>query len=362
MKPAAISVIMPAYDAQQYVAQAIESVLGQSYPQWELIIVDDGSRDNTPDILARYTDPRISIFHQANGGESSARNTALMHAQGEYVAFLDADDVYLPQHLDVAAGYLQTHPDRGGVYTDGYYCDPNGLQLKALSSRRRGPFEGDIFEQMVRASDVFGAPVCVVLRSDVVRRNGLEFDPGIVIGPDWDFLTRYSAVASFGYVEQCTCLYRVHQTNITVRTNVQQRAFSLARCREKAIKLDRFQTCSVETRSYVFYDLLVNLLTGCAERQAAITQWPEFRQLPGKRQAQLYRRMASKALLRDQDGRDVGEWLRLSRTLNPADPRGTLLGLLYRLSPSLCKRLLSLRAAAQPEPLSSSPFADLFTR
>jgi glycosyltransferase involved in cell wall biosynthesis len=354
--------MMPAYNAEQYIGQAIESALQQTYPHWELIIVNDGSTDETPDIVARYSDRRIKAFHQPNGGEASARNTALRHMQGEYVAFLDADDVYLPHHLEVTAAYLQTHPNHDGVYTDGYYCDPNGVRLKALSSRRRGPFEGDIFEQMARASDVFGAPVCVVLRRSVIIRHGLEFDPSIVIGPDWDFMTRYSEAASFGYVDQHTCLYRVHQTNISVRTNLRQRALYLARCREKTIHSDRFRTCSVETRAFVFYDLLINLLAGLTERQAAITEWPEFRHLPAEKQAQLFRLMASKALLRGEERQYIEEWLRQSRTLNPSDLIGAVLALLYRLNPRLCKLVLGIRTSRQPEPLNSSPFADLFTR
>lgn len=362
MQPHITSIVMPAYNAEKYIGHAIGSVLAQSTPQWELIIVNDGSTDKTPDILAQYTDSRIRVFHQPNGGESSARNAALRHAQGEYIAFLDADDVYLPHHLEVSVGYLQTHAGCEGVYTDGYYCDQNGVRLKPLSSRRRGPFEGDIFEQMVRASDVFGAPVCVVLRHVVIARHGLEFDPAIVIGPDWDFLTRFSEVAPFGYVDQCTCLYRVHQTNISLRTNLQKRALSLARCREKAIKLDRFKTCSVETRAFIFYDLLVNLLAGFVDRQLVITKWLEFRELPAERQAQLLRLMASKALLHNQESRYIKEWLRQSRILNPADPLGVMLSLLYRLSPGFCKLMLSVRSGMHPEPLNRSPFADLFRR
>lgn len=359
-EPGVVSIIMPAYNAERYIAQAIESVLAQTFSRWELVIVNDGSSDSTPDILERYTDARIKVFHQVNDGESGARNTALRHVQGEWIAFLDADDVYLPHHLDLTAAYLHSHPDCGGVYTDGYYCDQNGVQLKTLSSRRRGPFEGDIFEQMVRASDVFGAPVCVALRSAVIARYGLSFDSDIVIGPDWDFLTRVAEVAPFGLVDQCTCLYRVHQTNISVRIKQQQRALSLARCREKAIKMGRFTDCSVETRAWVFYDLLINLLTEWPERQMAVTEWVEFGCLPAQKRAQLFRLMASKALLHGQPQPYIEVWLRRSREINPSDKVGAVLDLIYRVNPSLCKALLSARTVTQTEALEKSPFADLF--
>ncbi len=351
--------MMPAYNAERFIGQAVDSALAQTFADWELIVVNDGSTDATPDILARYADARIKVVHQANGGESIARNTALAHARGEHLAFLDADDLFLPRHLEVTAGALRERPDRGGVYTDGYYCDQDGARIKLLSSRRRGPFEGDLFEQTVRSSDTFGVPVCVVLRRAVIERHGLTFDPGIVIGPDWDFLNRFAEVATFGYVSEPTCLYRVHQTNISTRLRYQQRALHLARCREKAIKMNRFGACSLETRAYVFYDLLANLLVGSSERQAAITAWPEFRLLPAETRAWLLRLMASKAILSGQEGPQIQDWLRQSRSLHPAHPVSAALSLLYRLHPGLCKRLLTIRVAKQMEQWSGSPFADL---
>lgn len=350
--------MMPAFNAEQYIGQTIESVLAQSYPHWELIIVNDGSTDRTAQIAAQYTDPRIKLIHQPNGGESAARNRALRHMQGEFVAFLDADDIYLPQHLELTAGYLQTHPDIDGVYTDGHHCDRNGNLLQTLSSRRRGPFEGCVFEEVVRASDVFGPPVCVVLRYNIIARHDLRFDTSIVIGPDWDFFTHYSDFAQFKYIDQRTCLYRVHETNISIRTDLQRRALYLARCREKAIKIDNFKTCSLETRAAVFYDLLVNLLTGFPRRQSAITQWSQFQDLPAENQAQLLRLMVGRAVLKGIEQTYIEEWLRLSRQLNPADRRGMLLSALHNFSPLLCRLLLRAKTLARPNVQNRAPFSD----
>ncbi len=359
MEPVIVSILMPAYNAERFIGPAIESVLSQSFSGWELIIVNDGSGDRTREIVEQYTDARIKVFHQENGGESSARNAALQHVQGELIAFLDADDCYLEDHLELTVSYLQAHSDLDGVYTDGFYINEKGNRLKPLSSRRRGPFEGDIFEEMVRASDVFGAPVCVVLRHAVVCRDKLAFDPEIVIGPDWDFLTRCSQSARFGRIDRCTCLYRVHPTNISIRTNLQKRALSLARCREKAIQMARFKDCSIEIRAFVFYDLLINLLTGFPERQDAITQWDEFRRLPAPERARLFRLMASKALLRGDVSTYVGAWLQGSRKLNPSDWRGYLLNTLFKISPTLCKQLLTVKTSSQEEALPTFPYGNL---
>ena len=276
------------------------------------------------------------------------------------MAFLDADDLFLPSHLETTVVFLQSHPHFDGVYTDGYYINEKGERLKLLSSRRRGPFSGDIFEEMVRASDVFGAPVCVVLRYNKIVQYGLHFDPEIVIGPDWDFLTQYSAVAQFGNVTQPTCLYRVHQTNISLRTNAQKRALHLPRCREKAIKMARFNACSEDTRTYVFFDLLINCLTGFPEQQTAILDWPEFASLPAHERARLYRLMASKALLHNAEPAYVHEWLRLANELNPFDRRGKVLSSIYQLNPNFCKFLLGLKASTQTDTSNTHPFGDLY--
>ena len=355
-----VSIIMPAYNAETFIARAIESAISQTYRDWEMIVVDDGSTDFTAEILARYPHPRTKVFHQPNGGEACARNAALDHVQGEYLAFLDADDAFLPHHLQETITYLIDHPEYDGVYTDGEYIDPEGKHLKLLSNRRRGPYEGDIFEQVMRSSDVFGAPVCVVLRSRPVFERKLRFDTKIVIGPDWDFLISYAETAKFGYLNQVTCQYRVHQTNISRQVDDYRKVQSLARCREKAIKMTRFLTCSAESREFVFYDLLINLLFNDPERQEAVTCWEEFSQLAASGQARLLRLMASQAITTGDRYPYVSGWLHRSRKLDPRDVRGLLLDTIHRMSPYLCKCLLNLRTPGRSRINNSDPFGDLF--
>jgi GT2 family glycosyltransferase len=94
-----VSIIMPVYNGAPYIAKAVRSVLQQTYPFWELIVVNDGSTDNTLDILAAFDDPRIQVVSQPNGGTATARNHAMGLAQGEFMALLDADDLWLPAKL-----------------------------------------------------------------------------------------------------------------------------------------------------------------------------------------------------------------------------------------------------------------------
>lgn len=358
-----VSIMMPAYNAEAYIDQAIESIFDQSYHNWELIIVNDGSNDGTADKISKFTDTRVRIFHQTNSGEAAARNVALEHACGEFIAFLDADDLFLPDHLLAAVNYLQTHENRDGVYSDGYYIDQNGNQLKTLSSRRKGPFTGRVYEEVVRGSNVFGPPVCVVLRASPITQFELRFDENIIIGPDWEFFIRYADVAQFGYLDQITCHYRVHLDNISHRIGLQKRALELAKCRISAIKMNSFNSCSVETRYAVFYDLLVNLLRGYPERQTEITYWVEFQSLPEKGQAKLLRLMASKAHiyhLQSDHGHYVKTWLRRSLKITPADWKVILLNVIYSISPRFFGLLLRARTYRQIDPMSIPPFADIY--
>jgi glycosyltransferase involved in cell wall biosynthesis len=359
MQSGLVSIMMPAYNAASYIGQAIESVLAQHYSNWELIIVDDGSTDPTAALCARYPDPRIRRFHQPNSGEAGARNRALQEMKGEFIAFLDADDLYLPHHLEVTVSHLQQHPEHAGVYTDGHHCNANGVPTTMLSGRRRGPFQGWIFEEVVLASDVFGPPLCVMIRREVVIQERLRFDPAIVIGPDWDFFTRYAEVARFGYVNQATCLYRVHQTNITRQVDLQRRAAYLARCRQKAIQLQKFSTCSATIRGAVFYDLLINLLRGSYRQQEEISQWPEFTCLPVTEQARLLRLLAGSSIGDSKALPYVEKWLERSFAMNPYDLRGGLLYVLYKLSPALCKIVVQAKQSIQPQPTHDSPFGKL---
>jgi hypothetical protein len=171
---------------------------------------------------------------------------------------------------------------------------------------------------------------------------------------------RYADLAEFGYVDERTCLYRVHETNITVQVGNKRRAGYLALCREKAIAMPSFARCPVETQAYVFYDLLINLLAEQPERQTAVTLFPQFSALPAHEQARLLRLLASKTLLGGHDGPYLADWLRRARQANPQDRLTSRLMAVYRLSPSLARWLLRQRERRRPElPATSSPFGKL---
>ena len=101
MKKGLVSIITPMYNGGKYIGETIESVLAQTYEMWEMIVIDDGSKDNGPDIVRSYVekDPRISLLTQPNGGSAVARNNGIKHANGQYIALLDSDDIWAPEFL-----------------------------------------------------------------------------------------------------------------------------------------------------------------------------------------------------------------------------------------------------------------------
>jgi len=113
-----ISIILPTYNRADTIMRAIRSAQAQTLSDWELIIIDDGSTDNTVQVLAGITEPRIVVIRQANGGMTVARNTGIQAARGEYIAFLDSDDEFLPFHLELCAAFLDVFPEEAIISTE----------------------------------------------------------------------------------------------------------------------------------------------------------------------------------------------------------------------------------------------------
>src|SRR6185295_4472891 len=116
--PGLVSVIIPTYNRQEFVGVSIASALAQTYPNFEAIVVDDGSTDATRAEVSRFTDPRVRYYYKANGGLSSARNFGLDQSAGEFIAFLDSDDLWRPWKLAAQIELFRRHPDVGMSWSD----------------------------------------------------------------------------------------------------------------------------------------------------------------------------------------------------------------------------------------------------
>ncbi|PKN83795.1 MAG: hypothetical protein CVU46_16055 [Chloroflexi bacterium HGW-Chloroflexi-8] len=350
-----VSVMMPVYNGDKYIKAAIESVILQKYQNWELIVVDDGSKDQTSSILESFSDKRIKVIHQENQGEATARNTALKHVEGEYLAFLDSDDMFFPEFLESMVNFLLNNPTLDAVYCDGWYIDTNDNFLELLSNQRRGPFQDDLFEALVRASDVFGPPTCTLIKRKIISDNQIEFDPRIVIGPDWDFFIKVAQFSKWGYLNLKGVKYRVHQTNITLTTNTAKRLESLALCRENAINTIRFDNCSNEVKYYAFYDLLVNIIHSQDKRQNDWIKSNQFRKIQKKDRAKLLRLTAAESIVKNHTNPYIKEWLQTSISLNPIDLKTCLIIILTKLFPNITHKILLMRHNSV-QSANNSPF------
>lgn len=322
---------MPVYNGEEYVEASIRSLLAQTWQAWELIVVDDGSTDATPRILGQFRDPRIRRARQENCGEAAARNAGLDLARGERLAFLDADDLYLPMALEEHSRFLASHPEWDVAFSDGYVCDASGRVLSRLTEHRPGIFTGDILEPLVLTAGVITVPVCTMVRRQVIECYGIRFDPALVIGPDWDFWIQLARVAQFGYLDKVTCMYRIHQTNVTLTSGGERRREDLIRNRMKVLSSEWFQELSLPTRRRFFWNLLNELLAGDAIRQAAILEGDPLRRLPTADQATAWRHVALDRLEHEPTADGARACLESALRVNPANSKTRAILLSLRL-------------------------------
>lgn len=195
-----VSVILPTYNRVRFVAEAIESALQQSYRNLEVICIDDGSKDETPSVVADIADrdPRVRYIRQANGGVSSARNHGLRLARGEWIAFLDSDDVWQPWKLELQMGLLAARPEVGMTWTnmDSMWADGRPHQksyLKQMYSTYSHLPEGAPFESFTPLGEIVpgvaaewsGAPVGIRRIYSQMFHGNLVHTPTVVLKREW---------------------------------------------------------------------------------------------------------------------------------------------------------------------------------
>ncbi|HLG03363.1 MAG TPA: glycosyltransferase family A protein, partial [Bacteroidia bacterium] len=175
MKVPQVSVIIPAYNAARFLAETIRSVQHQTFRNWELIIVDDGSIDKTKDIAAPFlTDDRIRYVYQENAGVSSARNRGLSEARGEFIAFLDADDLWLPENLAKKVEYLESHSHVSLVHADTEEILADSSRTGFVLSGKAGDVLPDLL--MWNGSVVPGIHSMLVRKSAMTETGGFDTD------------------------------------------------------------------------------------------------------------------------------------------------------------------------------------------
>lgn len=210
MQKGLVSVVIPNYNYARYLREAIDGVLSQSIDELEVIVVDDGSKDDSRKLIEDYGDRIQSIF-QKNQGVSAARNNGAALSRGEFIAFLDADDVWLPRKIEKQLELFAANDDIGLVHVGVMDIDAEGREL--VSKTEGG--EGDVSFDLLRLSGpvILGGGSGMMLRRSIFDKIG-GFDLRMSTSADWDIFYRASSVCKVGFVPEVLLKYRVHGSNM----------------------------------------------------------------------------------------------------------------------------------------------------
>jgi len=200
---AKVTVIIPAYNAEQTIVATIASVQQQTYQDWELIVIDDGSSDRTVELLKRIREPRMQVHHYSNGGVSVARNRGLTEASGELIAFLDADDLWSQDKLELQVAALEQQPEAAVAYSWTYFMNDTATTIHAAPPVW---FEGNVYPQLLVRNFLYSGSNALVRRQALERIGG--FNPSLTHGEDWQFFVRLAAVYPFAVVPRAQVFYR----------------------------------------------------------------------------------------------------------------------------------------------------------
>lgn len=197
-----VSVVIPAFNHARFLPEALESVLEQTFRELEIFVVDDGSTDATPEVVGRYGPP-VRYVRQANAGPAAARNRGVQASNGEFVAFLDADDRWYPGKVAAQVAYLDAHPEAGVVFTKFLVTDEGGRPLYAYPHTFR--YGSNAFEALLVWP--YGSMNTAMVRRSCLEKAGL-FDEDLTGAEDWDLWLRLAPHYGFGYVNVVLATYR----------------------------------------------------------------------------------------------------------------------------------------------------------
>lgn len=225
-----ITVIIPAYNAEAFIAETLLSVINQSWDNYEIILVDDGSSDHTAAIASTF--PAVTVICQENRGVAAARNIAIAKARGDYIAFLDADDLWPPQKLSKQIEYMQQYPELGISYTLHQCFLDHSMDTMPLWVR----------PELFASQEAGYIPSALMVSREILQQVGL-FNEHYQVSEDTEWLLRAKEKGiQIGLVPELLLHKRVHQDNLTGRPDVQQNLFraladSISRRKKEGTKL-----------------------------------------------------------------------------------------------------------------------------
>ena len=195
-----ISIVIPSYNQAKYIAYNLDSILAQTYSNFEVIFIDDGSKDNTAEILKSYTekDSRIKYFYQNNSERAVARSHGISKASGKYICLVDSDDTWLPHKLETQLAVMENDPEIILCYAPVNRIDPENKPLKNATRQQEG-YSGLIYKHLLMRN--FIPSVTPMIRASVLKNIGEQVTDFIPY-EDWDFWLRLSRCGKFHHIKE----------------------------------------------------------------------------------------------------------------------------------------------------------------
>lgn len=204
-----VSVIIPTYNSAHYLTQAVASVLAQTFQDFEVLVIDDGSTDETEAVMSGYAPP-VRYIRQPNGGVAAARNRGIAESRGRYIAFLDADDMWMSRKLERQLAALGQHQDCRACYTAAQVVDADLMPIAELRSRR----QSSALEDLLLRGNVVATPSSVLCERELLDAVG-GFDAELSMCADWDLWVRLATQTEFLYLDELLIKYRQHAANMS---------------------------------------------------------------------------------------------------------------------------------------------------
>jgi glycosyltransferase involved in cell wall biosynthesis len=241
-----VSVIIPTYNRARLIVEAIESALAQTRVPDEILVIDDGSTDNTQAVLERFGAP-VHVLRQANRGRSAARNTGIREATSDAVLFLDSDDLLLPNAIEEFVTVLEERPDVDVVYANAKMIDAEGRLIAIYADRMPGARpSGNILGELARRCCL---TICSMVRRSAARN--IRFEEGMEFGEDYDFWRQLAAKSNFAYIDQLLTCYRFHK-GMTIVSDPRKNMDAELEVQRRVLEMPEFAQLSRRERACAY--------------------------------------------------------------------------------------------------------------
>lgn len=272
-----ISIIIPTFNHAEFVCEAIDSVLLQNYPNKEVLVVDDGSTDNTKEVLRKYVECGVKYIYKKNGGLSSARNEGIRNASGKFIAFLDADDIWLQDKL-LMQYQIISNGDNVGLVGCGYYLVDKNKNILEKRAAKDFANRKKLLQELLLKNVISGSGSGVLIRKECFDEAGV-FDETLTCAEDWDMWVRIAKFYEIAFVKDPLVSIRVFSNSMSSSVNAEKMLKNELKVIDKMFKEESFKAKFFVKRkvySYRYYKATVAFKEVNNREQAKICIFKSF--------------------------------------------------------------------------------------